>query len=468
MVMSWYKAAQIFVITLLLVVGFACGDPDKSGNNPTVTPPTVASVGPITGSVGACPNAVITATFGKAMNPDTINMSTFTLTGPGNASIGGQAGYNSSSKTATFTPSATLALNTMYTATITTGARDLYGNTLATSFVWTFTTGNAVCVTGPPTVVTVLPAVGASGVCQNTTVLATFGEAMNPATINSTTFTVTGPSMSAVTGQVSYDALGRGATFTPSANLALNTMYTATITTGAQNLFGTGLTTAYVWTFTTVTVACGTPAGPPLGSAAIFEVLAGSTVTNTGPTIISGGDVGLSPGSAVTGFPPGTLTTPAVMHITDPTAAQAELDLTTAYLYTAGLPAGAVLPGDLSGLTFAPGVYTNSSTVQLLSGNVTLDAQGNANAVFIFQVGSTITTLAGTQVILANNAQASNVFWETGSSATLGTNSIFMGTIMSLQSITLNTGATLTGRALARNGAVTLDSNIVTAPSVIP
>jgi hypothetical protein len=118
----------------------------------------------------------------------------------------------------------------------------------------------------------------------------------------------------------------------------------------------------------------------------------------------------------------------------------------------------------LSGLTFAPGVYTNSSTVLLSAGNVTLDGQGDANAIFIFQIGSTLTTLGSTQVILAGNAQAQNVFWQVGSSATLGTNSIFQGTILSLQSITLDTGATLIGRALARNGAVTLDSNTVINP----
>jgi Ice-binding-like len=202
----------------------------------------------------------------------------------------------------------------------------------------------------------------------------------------------------------------------------------------------------------------------PLSSAATFEILAGSTVTNTGPTIIIGGDLGLSPGSAVTGFPPGALTSPAAMHVTDPTAAQAQLDLTTAYLYTAGLPGGSVLPGDMSGLTFTPGLYKTSSTVMLSAGNVTLDALGDVNAVFIFQVASTLTTIGSTQVVLAGGAQAKNVFWQTGSSATLGTNSVFRGTIMALQSITLQTGATFQGRALARNGAVTLDSNAVTAP----
>jgi hypothetical protein len=152
------------------------------------------------------------------------------------------------------------------------------------------------------------------------------------------------------------------------------------------------------------------------------------------------------------------------MHVTDPIAAQAELDLTTAYNYAAGVQGAAVLPGDMSGLTFTPGVYKTSSTVQLSTGNVTLDAQGNANAVFIFQIGSTLTTIGSTHVILAGSAQAKNIFWQVGSSATLGTNSSFEGTILALQSITLDTGASLVGRALARNGAVSMDTNAVNAP----
>jgi len=299
----------------------------------------------------------------------------------------------------------------------------------------------------------------ANGACPNTLVTGTFSEAMNPATINASTFTLVG---AGAAGTVTYDQPSLTATYTPSAPLALNTTYTATITTGAKDLSGNGLASNNVWTFTTSTVACQQPV--PLNSAANFLVLAGSTVTNTGPTILTGGNLGLSPGSAVTGFPPGTLTSPAVMHVADPTAAQAQLDLTAAYNYAAGVQGAVVLPGDMSGLTFAPGVYKTSSTVQLSAGNVTLDAKGNANAVFIFQVGSTLTTIGSTQVILAGGAQAKNIFWQVGSSATLGTYSVFRGTILSLQSITLDTGATLVGRALARNGAVTLDSNTVTAP----
>ena len=417
--------------------------------------PTVISVGPPNGSNTACASTIVTAAFSEAMKASTINSSTFTLVGPNSAAVTGQVTYNSANNIATFTPSAPLAVNASYTASLTTGAQDLAGDALANAYVWSFTI-SACTAPVTPTVVMVTPA---NGACPNTLVTGTFSEAMNPATINASTFTLVG---AGAAGTVTYDQPSLTATYTPSAPLALNTTYTATITTGAKDLSGNGLASNNVWTFTTSTVACQQPV--PLNSAANFLVLAGSTVTNTGPTILTGGNLGLSPGSAVTGFPPGTLTSPAVMHVADPTAAQAQLDLTAAYNYAAGVQGAVVLPGDMSGLTFTPGVYKTSSTVQLSAGNVTLDAQGNANAVFIFQVGSTLTTIGSTQVILAGGAQAKNIFWQVGSSATLGTYSVFRGTILSLQSITLDTGATLVGRALARNGAVTLDSNTVTAP----
>ena len=451
-----------FMAVLLLVFSTGCNDPDKSaGAIKGLTAPTVTSVAPPNATIGACPNTIVTATFSEAMNPATITSATFTVTGPGSASVTGAVSYDAPSDTAIFTPSSTLALSTAYTATITTGAKDSFGNVLANNFVWTFTTGNTVCQPGAPTVISVAPLNGSNGICPNTVAVATFSVAMNPSTINTTTFTLAGAS--AVTGVVTYDAASHAATFTPASNLTLSTLYTATITTGAQDLFGNPLASNFVWSFTTAAAAC--QASPvPLGSAGNFKILAGSTVTNTGATTIAGGDLGLSPGSAVTGFPPGTMVPPAVMDITDPAAAQAQLDLTTAYNYTAGLPGGAVLPGDMSNLTFTPGLYKTSSTVMLSAGHVTLDAQGDANAVFIFQIGSTLTTLGGTQVILANGAQAQNIFWQVGSSATLGTTSIFYGTIMALQSVTLDTGAMLHGRALARNAAVTLDTNIVDDP----
>jgi len=201
-----------------------------------------------------------------------------------------------------------------------------------------------------------------------------------------------------------------------------------------------------------------------LNSAAVFAILAGTTITNTGGTVITG-DVGLSPGSSVTGFPPGTII-PALgnPHINDAAANQAKLDLTTAYLFLAGRAPGAAVAGNIGGQTLAPGTYTSSSTLAISSGDLTLDAGGNADAIFIFQIASALTVTVGRQVILSGDAQAKNVYWQIGSDATIGVNSVFKGNMLALSAITLATGARLDGRAFARNGAITLDNNNVTKP----
>ena len=199
-----------------------------------------------------------------------------------------------------------------------------------------------------------------------------------------------------------------------------------------------------------------------LGRSAPFAILAGSTVTNTGPTIVIG-DLGVSPGTALTGFLPGRLV--GTRHLGDPTAALAEGDLTVAYNDAAGRTRCPVsLAGNLGGLTLPPGLYKSTSSLAISSGDLHLDGRGDSNAVFIFQMASTLTTTVGRRVILQNGARSSNVFWQVGSSATLGTGSVFKGTILAYQAITLNTGATLDGRALARVAAVALDSNSVTRP----
>jgi Ice-binding-like len=197
-----------------------------------------------------------------------------------------------------------------------------------------------------------------------------------------------------------------------------------------------------------------------LGSAKDFAVMAAATITNTGPTTITG-DIGLSPGTAITGQ--GSLTPYGTIHAADAVAAQAQADLVTAYNDAAGRSPDAVLAGDLGGQTFTPGVYSSASSLGI-TGTLTLDAKGDPNAAFIFQMGSTLITASASHVVLTGGAQASNVFWQVGSSATLGTYSQLSGSILALASINLSTGVTVDGRALARTAAVTMDSNTVTRP----
>ena len=195
----------------------------------------------------------------------------------------------------------------------------------------------------------------------------------------------------------------------------------------------------------------------PLGTAGNFGVLAGSTVTNTGATVVTG-SLGVSPGSALTGFPPGAVN--GAIHLADATAAQAQTDLTAAFLNAAGRPTPTLVPADIGGTIITPGVYNAASSLAV-TGFVILNGAG----VYIFQIPSTLTTAAGSSIGLAGGATADNIFWQVGSSATLGTGSTFNGNILAQASITVTTGAVLNGRALARTGAVTLDTNRVTSPA---
>ena len=210
---------------------------------------------------------------------------------------------------------------------------------------------------------------------------------------------------------------------------------------------------------------------PPLGAAQSYSVLGSSTVTNTGASVVTG-DLGVSPGNAVTGFPPGTVVG-GTIHAADASAAAAQVSATAAFGSLAAEPCTVDLSGqNLGGMTLTPGVYCFSVAAQL-TGTLTLNALGNTSAVFIFRTGSTITVANGSSVVLFNGASSCNVFWQVGSSATLGTTTSFMGNIIATASVTLNTGANLTGRAFALNGAVTLDSNTVNptcsiAPVVCP
>src|ERR1041385_2838460 len=199
----------------------------------------------------------------------------------------------------------------------------------------------------------------------------------------------------------------------------------------------------------------------PLGAATSFGGLAGSPVTSPRETTVNG-DLGVSPGAAVTG----TLRVSGMIRSGGLIAAQAQSDVTTAYNDAGKRTIDAIaVAGDLGGLTLTPGLYNSTSSLAISSGDLTLDAQGKTNAVFIFRMASTLATTVGRQVILSGGAKAANIYWQVGSSATLGSFSVFKGNILASTSITVTTGAVVEGRLLARTAAVTLDANAITLPA---
>lgn len=417
--------------------------------------PTVTATLPLDQASSVPPDTAVSATFSEDMDPATLTGTTFTLVQGANP-ISGVVAYEAATRTATFTPSAPLAANLPFTATVTMGAKDAGGTPLGADASWTFTTA---ATTAPPAVTANTPLNLAMSVSINARPSVTFDKAMDPSTITAQSFTLKQGALE-VQGTVSLDALTNTATFTPGAPLDVNTTYTATVTSSAKDTSGKALAADHVWSFTTA--AC-SHAPVNLASAAAFAVLGGSTVTNTGPTSVTG-DLGVSPGTAVTGFGPGAVV--GTQHVNNPTSAQAQADLTTAYNDAAGRTLCPITVADnIGGQTLPPGLYKSTSTLSVSSGDLTLDAQGDADAVWIFQIASSLTTTAGRQVILAGGAKSSNIFWQVGSSATLGTTTSFQGTIMADQAITLNTGATLNGRVLARIDGVTLDSNTIVKPA---
>jgi len=234
-----------------------------------------------------------------------------------------------------------------------------------------------------------------------------------------------------------------------------------------RSAVGIGVSAAAVIAALTLSLAVGASATssttPQLGTAASFSVLGGSTVTNTGPTVLAS-QLGVSPGTAITGFPPGIAH--GARHSADAAASGAQNDLTIAYNDAAAAKTTGTVPdvGNIGGRTLTAGVYGSASSM-LVDGTLTLNGAGNPASVFIFKAGSTIVTGSASRVVLENGAQACNVYWQVGSSATLGTNSTFVGTVMALTSITATTDVTVDGRLLARNGAVTLDSDTIAPTS---
>jgi hypothetical protein len=464
-----------------LLVGCGDGSGDNNPGGPTFgSAPTVTSTTPAATAKDVPIQREITARFSKAMNDKTINSTTFTLTGPGAVAVAGAVTLDAASNTATFKPASALAVNTLFTATVSTGAQDTGGVALASQHAWTFATETA--DTTRPTILSTNPANLANGVPSNRQITATFDEAIDPVSISAASFTLTGPGLNPVAGAVS--SLGTTAIFTPPAgNLASNTTYTATIKAGVKDLAGNALLSDFVWRFTTADATLALAKGPApvvLGTAGNFVILAKTGVSTTGTTAVTG-DIGVSPAAEtfLTGFAQardasnvfstsarvtGKLFAADMAPPTPSSMTTSVSNMETAYTDAAGrtepAPTTELGAGNISGMTLAPGLYKWSSGL-LLTSAVTL--AGGANDVWIFQVAQDLTVGNAVIVTLSGGAQARNVFWQVAGQATLGTTSDVKGTILSKTLIALRTGAKLNGRALAQT-AVTLDANAVTAP----
>jgi len=505
-------------LTAIAVTGFvsACGGggqapilgtPGVGNVATTTTPPTVTVVSPLPGATNVATNtAVITAAFSKAMDPTSITASSFTLTCPSAAAASsGTVTYIAATHVATRTVPA--ALVGTCTATVTTAVKDSTGVAMRIDYPWQFSTGEGIDNT-PPTVVTVDPIDASINVPTNSTARVTFDEGMSPLTLNSTTFTVSAAG-TPIAGTITLSPLGKIATFQPTASLAVNTLYTATVTTGVADLAGNTLASNHVWTFTTAAAVALAPSVDLL-TAAPFGTFGGTAgMTNTGTLTQVNGDTGtIATGtSMVTGFHDALADiyteTPANIgavtgkiytctnSTTGPTSAgasapacavatQARLDAQAAYAALVARPVSGASPApgaNLAGLTLLPGTYVApGGSFMVQGGNLTLDAQGDANATWVFQMATTLTVggpgaAAPQSIILAGGALAKNVFWQVGSFATInaGGGGTMVGTLITQAGASFSTAGnttlvTLNGRVLSLGASVTLVDTVINVP----
>lgn len=461
-----------FITLLLAVLTAGCGSSSNSSSPAgDTTAPTVSSTNPGDATTGAASNGKLTVTFSETMDPATCTAATFTLK-QGVTSVPGAV--SCVGRTATFAPTGNLTTSTAYTATATTGFKDMADNAMAANQTWAFTTG-ATADTTAPTVSSSDPADTAIGVVVNRNITATFSEAIDPATITASSFTL---KQGATPVSASVTSVGSVATLDPASNLTASTLYTATITTGAKDLAGNALAVNKTWSFTTGTGAPASAAGPApvsLGTAAGFAILTKTGVTDVPASVVTG-DVGASP---ITGAALGVTCAevtgtmhavdaagPLTCTVTDPSfLTTAVSDMELAYTDAAGRTVPAAVTelgaGDISAMTLAPDLYKWGTGLNIDNRGVTL--QGGANDVWIFQIAQNLTVANTAIVTLSGGAQAKNVFWQVAGQATLGTTSAFKGTILSKTQIVLQTNSAMIGRALAQT-QVTLDHSTVTTP----
>lgn len=480
-IQKYTKSFMAIFFIMLAVTLSACGGGSSSGNNsstPSEDALSITATGPASDAVGVGTNSVVTATFSEAVNTDTLDTASFTVGPVGETPITGTVSLDAATNTAIFdTSGGDFAASTEYTATITTAVESADGNALASSYVWSFTTGTGADL-DPPTVTSTDPANLDTDVAINRNVSASFSEAMNAASINSSTFTVTDANSDAVSGTV--ELVGTTAVFNPLSDLAMNAVYTATITTGVMDLAENALAANVVWSFKTGENLAQGPAPVILGTAGNYVILAKAAISTTGVTSIVG-DIALSPAaeSFITGFSQARhssdeFSTSAIVdgHIfaanmappTPSTLTTAVSDMETAYIDAAGRSnpdATELGAGDISGKTIVPGLYKWSSNL-LIATDVTLS--GDANDVWIFQIAGDLTVSNAVIVNLSGGALPKNVFWQVAGTTTFGTTSDVKGIFLGKTLIDIQTGGTLNGRALAQT-AVTLDANAVTQPA---
>jgi len=456
----------------------------------TLLRPVVIAVDPINDATSVPLNKTISATFNMDMNPASLNNNTFKVSQGTNA-VAGSISYTGS--TVSFIPASPLLANKIYTVTITTGVKNSMDTPMTADYTWNFTTDMI------PTVIATDPMNNAINVALNQTVTANFSTIMDAASINTGTFTLK-QGTTTIQGTVSYS--GTTASFNPANSLVVGKIYTATITNGAKSIGGNSMAADYVWNFTTVLLPP-VPSVIDLGTAAMFGAFGGNAgITNQGlNTVINNGSLGTTAASTlITGFHDGLIVyTETPLNVGNVTgdifaappapgaatslaiAQKGLLDANAAYLSIspAAKPGGSdPNAGELGGLTLAPGVYKSASgTFKISNGNLTLDAQGDPNATWIFQTASGLTVgIAGPtgakSVILINGGLPKNVFWYVGSAATINSagGGTMVGTIIANSGVTFSTAGNanqtvLNGRAISLVASVTMVNTTINVPN---